>query len=986
MAESVTSSGFSTPNTVSERSETHAENWYKDQWEQALKALQGGIDEVDQRRLSDFATCDRLLEHLTELRDRYSGRELSISQLLSQLEPSLKRVNGFAIAMGAVLRWNFFEMAVLWGVFSLIVECAKDSEEILEKIIGMIQQLTHDMEIFRIHKDVFTMESRMDEALVEIYMAIIKWGVFCIRFMGDNQFANLGKNAWPTFRRKFEDACNAVNTRMAQIKELILAYSSKGMRKHQQTHAQNIRQLEQLSMQRREDKNDSTEFKPCNNIPMPRNDSFFGRQVILSQVRLALDHDSSNLRLRSLALWGTGGIGKTQIALAYARERKEKGVKAIFWISCETQMARNQSYTEVALLLSLQGASEENHDQNRLLVTKWLQKTDIPWLIIFDNVELSDPEQTGSDMLEYWPQGDCGSVLVTSRHKGVSLGPASSSLEVLVFTPAEGSAYFQKALKRSQYSTEEIEAGEKLTSLLGGLPLALHIMTSHIMIKDMSIQQFIDFYEKNMQRLHNPSKKQKLIFYYSYTLATCWVITFEAMEKSSRDACSILATLCFVSPDNIPQDLFSPTRKKRFPEELTCCYDSWSFEEALETLLDLSIIRREPGADMSIHRIIQSVYRDRMTHEERYRCFLTTSTLLLEAFPKQVNGESLRQEWAVCRRFEQHAFALVVRYREFDFKPQSPGDFLDFTQLMTNVAWYLIETGSWVQCLEMINAGLDACEDKESLWYAHLCASAACVHAERAHTALARPFFKESIRVREKLLASDHQELANIYASFANMILTEQESPTAPQVAIDLYDRAIDIDNSKPAGPDRYEYLFIRYINRGFALACQNKYDEAYIDMEKARDYALKKFGPGSHWEADVDYNEGFIFYQKGDWDMAKKLYQRCLQVYVQENELHPATTATWFKLACVDLKQGNTLDAINGFRKTEVLCTINEPVKGDKGETARVWRRLAEALEKNGQIKEAIKLKSDAEAVRKEIQGERYKDLPDTEFSYNLM
>ena len=255
----------------------------------------------------------------------------------------------------------------------------------------MIQQLTHDMEIFRIHKDVFTRESRMDEALVEIYMAIIKWGVFCIRFMGDNQFsenfflescryvlikiANLGKNAWPTFRRKFDETCNAVNTRMAQIKELILAYSSRGMRQHQQTHAQNIRQLEQLGMQSREYKDDSREFKPRNNIPMPRNDSFFGRKVMLSQVRLALDHDPPNIRLRSLALWGTGGIGKTQIALAYARERKEKGVKAIFWISCETQMARNQGYTEVALLLGLQGASEESHDQNRLLVTKWLQTT-----------------------------------------------------------------------------------------------------------------------------------------------------------------------------------------------------------------------------------------------------------------------------------------------------------------------------------------------------------------------------------------------------------------------------------------------------------------------------------------------------------------------------------------------------------------------------------------------------------------------------------
>jgi len=75
-----------------------------------------------------------------------------------------------------------------------------------------------------------------------------------------------------------------------------------------------------------------------------------------------------------------------------------------------------------------------------------------------------------------------------------------------------------------------------------------------------------------------------------------------------------------------------------------------------------------------------------------------------------------------------------------------------------------------------------------------------------------------------------------------------------------------------------------------------------------------------------------------------------------------------------------------DGLRKTEVMCTINEPMKGDKGETARVWRMLAKALELNGQIEDSIAMKSKAEAVRKKVQKERYDVLPDTESSYNLM
>lgn len=46
----------------------------------------------------------------------------------------------------------------------------------------------------------------------------------------------------------------------------------------------------------------------------------------------------------------------------------------------------------------------------------------------------------------------------------------------------------------------------------------------------------------------------------------------------------------------------------------------------------------------------------------------------------------------------------------------------------------------------------------------------------------------------------------------------------------------------------------------------------------------------------------------------------------------------------------------------------------------------MADAYEQKGDAQEAEKLHADAEAIRRQIQGPRYDELPDTFDSYQLM
>ena len=69
-------------------------------------------------------------------------------------------------------------------------------------------------------------------------------------------------------------------------------------------------------------------------IPYSVNPRFGGRQDALDAVKQALDLSEGIKRQRSFALWGMGGVGKTQIALRYAPEGRPHSDN-ILWISAK---------------------------------------------------------------------------------------------------------------------------------------------------------------------------------------------------------------------------------------------------------------------------------------------------------------------------------------------------------------------------------------------------------------------------------------------------------------------------------------------------------------------------------------------------------------------------------------------------------------------------------------------------------------------------
>lgn len=113
-----------------------------------------------------------------------------------------------------------------------------------------------------------------------------------------------------------------------------------------------------------------------------------------------------------------------------------------------------------------------------------------------------------------------------------------------------------------------------------------------------------------------------------------------------------------------------------------------SFEECLEILISMSLVDRDPVTDMvSVHRVVQLEYRKSLDDQCRRESLQLASKLLLEAFPKQVNGLSLRREWPQCVMYIQHVLSIINHFKAYEMSPEYPGEFADLAVCLSNAAW-----------------------------------------------------------------------------------------------------------------------------------------------------------------------------------------------------------------------------------------------------------------------------------------------------------
>ena len=164
----------------------------------------------------------------------------------------------------------------------------------------------------------------------------------------------------------------------------------------------------------------------------PKATQFVAREKELSKMNELLQGYSSR---SCVVLHGLGGIGKTQLAIAYARRHKEK-YTATFWLNANNKDSLKLSFRDAAqqvlryhpLTNALSSVDQDkDFDQVVSAVKAWLDSPgNTRWLMIYDNFDNpktpSNPDSSAVDIHQFLPRSDHGSIIITTRSSQVTLG------------------------------------------------------------------------------------------------------------------------------------------------------------------------------------------------------------------------------------------------------------------------------------------------------------------------------------------------------------------------------------------------------------------------------------------------------------------------------------------------------------------------------------------------------------------------------------
>src|SRR5271169_6827685 len=120
-------------------------------------------------------------------------------------------------------------------------------------------------------------------------------------------------------------------------------------------------------------------------VPYEKNDIFVGRGDTLDDIFQRLCKKKPLQHNHRIALYGLGGVGKTQTALAYIHARKEY-YNSIFWISGVSHVTLLSGYQEIASTTNcVKGLVESNPSKIAKKVLDWLQQQ-TNWIDNLDDV------------------------------------------------------------------------------------------------------------------------------------------------------------------------------------------------------------------------------------------------------------------------------------------------------------------------------------------------------------------------------------------------------------------------------------------------------------------------------------------------------------------------------------------------------------------------------------------------------------------------
>ncbi|KAK4235372.1 hypothetical protein C8A03DRAFT_36778 [Achaetomium macrosporum] len=920
-----------------DRYQNQARGRYSPLWHRALEKY---LDELqgseDYESIIQVRSLEELLNSLQSIPVAAPGKYSGLVSI-NRLAQRLKFMDDFAAVLAVCFGADAALTAAVWGSIRVILAQASSAAETFQD--PRLQE----------YEKTLPLSQQLQQALVDVYCEVICFYARTIHFLNSNPHLVLRNDAWRDFRNDFSHT-------ISRVKRMSSTIESEANIARMQKEEGRYREVLQLLSSMKVEKAESIEKIRYNNIPFPANTKFSGRDGILKAVQKALDTETASSSLKSVTLFGMGGVGKTQIAVQYAYQNIER-FDVVLWVAADNAITIGQSFRSIAEGIKLPGTDDQNGDTDAAAaiwkVKNWLTTTETRYLVIFDHAD------DLSALKSAWPGTFSGSVLLTTRDLTVATALASQYLQIDAFTEEDGSRMLLKAIEADHTSPSDVQHALAISRALGGFPLALAQIGGFVTLRRMSLKEVLPIYERYSAKI---DARKAPGSDYEHTLSTVWDVSFDRLTDNPT---SLLNLLSFFNPDGTSEDILLQG-SSGLDDNFTFLSDELDLGDASEELIRAALINRTgPPAVLTIHRLVQSAARRRLTDQDRVTYFDAVVHMLCWGFPDH-SSTDIGHQIAAWERSEKclphvnHIAELAVRH---NFRAGARQK-------------YLYEREMYFIAKKMVEQAISTFEDTTTLAYASAIDLGGLIDLDLTRAADALEPFKRALEIRKALLGPEDPFIAY---SLNNIALAYTEMGEL-DLAYAAHEEAIRL--RLKANSDRIGNSYSNMSSLLLRMGRPDKAEEMLARCPSLKDFTDETFLATNNPRFSGDMVLlSRIRLAQGRSEEALRLASKALAFRRKLLGNRLKTCDSQYGVACMLYKDGHVSPAV---QLLEEIVRVAETLPEGEGQQARALYKLAEIADKS-QYGDSAAYKDRARGLLAKLKPE-LKDAPFEEDTFSKL
>jgi tetratricopeptide (TPR) repeat protein len=634
------------------------------------------------------------------------------------------------------------------------------------------------------------------------------------------------------------------------------------------------------------------------------------------------------------ALGGSGGVGKSELALWWAHRCAADGDHAVvWWVDATSEATTHAGLADLAAQLRVEPG--EDLAATAAAVDAALERLTRRWLVVFDNADTLD------HLPGNLPTAGGGMALVTTRSTTAGAAIDAAELDIDVFSTDEAVTFLLKAVRPPLHgATPEVTAAA-IADRVGRLPLALAQAAAFMNQESTSLAGYEALIAADLPTGIGVSAAR-----HQRTVATLWVHIWPLL---SEECLAVLARASLLAPRAIPVEAL---------ETETMAADA--VLAALREAARYRVVTINPdAATVDMHQLTQLVASPSGGALPTTRAEVIARLRQLAASVDPTHPDS----WPTWERLDPHVTHL--------YAPGEPPD-LGLLGVVSRLATYRQHRGlnrDALPLFERAHADYEAALGADHLDTLATRSNLALSYADAGRAAETTAIQEAVLDDLRRLLDDDHPDTITARANLA--VSYRHAGRTAEAITLE---EAVLADRRRLLDDDHPDTITAR-ANLAFSYWQAGRTAEAITLEEAVLADRRRLFGDGHPRTLTARGNLAVSYRHAGRSTEAITLQEEVLTT--REHLLgddHPDTITARANLAASYQEAGRTAEATT--LKERVLVEQRQVLGDDHPETVRARANLAVSYWWADRITEAIALEEGVLADRRRLLGE---DHPDT-------